>query len=109
MKIDIKKLRDWFPQRRKDLDLREAWEVITTNYCAPLTREGVCPEECEKCKLRLANMLALSEARKPAALLTFKAREEAAFAKEEARTPTERPDVDVYDAVNPFDKILESL
>jgi hypothetical protein len=109
MKIGINKLRDWFPQRRKDLGLREAWDIITRFYCTPLTQEGACPKRCEQCRLRLESMLYLSEAKNPAALLTFKAREEAAHAKEEARRPLSKPEPDLYDTGNPFETFLESL
>ena len=81
MKIEVTKIRDWFSPK---MDLREAWQVVTREYCLPLSRVDACPGDCLLCRERLAAVFDLSQARKPAALLTYRARRERAIAVDEA-------------------------
>ena len=104
MKIEITKIRDWI---QPDMDLRSAWNIVTREYCQPLTREGACPQECALCRERLKAMFNLSAARNPGALLTYLARRQRGIALEQARSHT-APD-GFSDAGNPFAAILEEL
>ena len=114
MKIQVTKIRDWFAP---SLDLRTAWDIVTREYCLPLTRVNVCPRNCDLCKPHLEKMFDLSAARSPAALLTYLARRERALAADQARDH-EAPDlhIDVSDIVlsrgkegNPFEEFLSTL
>ena len=91
MRIQITKVRDWFAPK---MDLRSAWEIVTREYCLPLTRADACSRKCKLCKSHLEKAFDLSEARNPAALLTYSARLERALVIEETRTH-EAPDLHI--------------
>ena len=108
MRIQVTTIRNWF---NPEIDLREAWDVVTREYCIPLTRVSACPRNCELCKERLEKMFDLSQARKPAALLTYLARRERGFAIDAARDH-EAPEPHVHevsDAGNPFSAFADQL
>ncbi len=108
MRIQVTSIRNWFDP---DMDLREAWGIVSREYCIPLNRVNACPKNCGLCKERLEKMFDLSQARKPAALLTYLARRERAYAIDAARDhEAPEPHVDVVsDVENPFTAFADQL
>lgn len=57
-------------------DKKEAWDIITKNYCVPLYYRNMCPMKCSECQVHLQEMVSLEDASNWAALLHWKARNE---------------------------------
>lgn len=77
--VDVKRVRDWVSQeKRRRVDLTEAWKIIKVQYCAALVGRGVCPVECDNCREAIISMFDLEEAKNPEALLTWMAKDRSA-------------------------------
>jgi hypothetical protein len=77
--IAIQSIRDWVPaQDRSEIDIAQAWKIICREYCAALVSRGVCPIDCERCKVEIVDLFRLKGAKKPAALLTWLAKDHSA-------------------------------
>ena len=58
--------------------MAEAWGIIRDHYCVALGSQGLCPIQCERCREELVDLFRLEEAKNPAALLTWLAKDRSA-------------------------------
>ena len=110
MKIDITRIEKLVGSQ---MDAGGALNIVTREYCLPLTQCSVCTEDCGLCRERLEAMFDLSGARVPGALLTYQARLGRALAIEAAHAH-EAPDLHVEftglaDIEDPFVSFLSKL
>ena len=77
--VDVKKIRDWMPDEAKKLiDVTSAWQIISRHFCGAVVARGVCPIDCERCKVEIVDLFRLGEAKSPKGLLTWLAKDHSA-------------------------------
>ena len=87
-----------------------ATTIVGRSYCGPMTVKGLCPADCTQCRQKLQEVLELSEARNPSALLTWKLRD--LIAKNQEERQAEEHSIPRKNALgiefdgNPFEAIL---
>lgn len=102
------KVRDWRPPNAK-IDVNEATYALRKFYCWGMKNNGLCPVECEQCKDRIVEMLSLEVAKKPIALLTYRAKDMVAKVVDEQMAKEEAKSTLVEEAVSDIGNIFDDL
>ena len=77
--ITLQLLHEWFPETaRQNINVAQAWRIISREFCGAVVTRGVCPIDCLRCKDQIVDLFRLEKAEKPAALLTWLAKDHAA-------------------------------
>ncbi|MCB2146612.1 MAG: hypothetical protein KQI81_09070 [Deltaproteobacteria bacterium] len=111
MKIPITTLRDWMKENRPNyVHVNSAFAIITRFYCWRMTQQNLCPKLCSDCKVTILDLLDLRDAKKPEALLTYKAKAIVAELADQKQTERENAETaEVSDIGNPFLNLLEEI
>jgi hypothetical protein len=90
-----------------------ATTIIGRSYCGPMTAKGLCPQNCNLCAPKLQEVLDLTNARNPSALLTWKLRDLIAKNQEECHlhehTEPKKDALGLEFDGNPFEAILNEI
>ena len=112
MQIDQKTFNSLIPQEKlAGLSFWNATAMVDRFYCGPLTVHSICPGICSQCQDRLLDAFNLTEARNPAALLTYSLKVAVAKYKEVAheKQVTKR-DTSLFPVTeSPFERILNEI
>ena len=102
-------------EKSKNINPKVAYKIVKKNYCSRMINAGICPANCFQCDANLNEMLNLENAKKPAALLTWIAREKFAIEQEKhsasEKIIKEKSFMDVFSkkSDNPFLNLLAQL
>jgi hypothetical protein len=109
MEIPFSTLDRWRPEAtRHMLSTGAALRIVRRIYCARMRLANLCVLEpeggCERCHSRVTGIFAIAGSRNPAAVLTWKAKDAAAQARDEALAARDLfPAVPTPEGHNPFE------
>jgi hypothetical protein len=77
--VSVEFIREWSQGKDlKRLNIVQVRAIIAEWFCGTIITRGVCPQDCPVCKDEVTDLFRLSEAKKPAALLVWLAKDHAA-------------------------------
>jgi len=77
--VTVENIQEWVPSLDlQGLNLNQARNIVANYFCGTIMTRGACPENCPVCQDEIVDLFRLKEAKQPAALLTWLAKDHAA-------------------------------